>query len=45
MTKILENNIAEIIMIMLIIIVLSSCASNRYYKGCDGKSKFRTEMN
>ena len=45
MTKIVEKNIAEIIVITLIIIVLSSCASSQYYKGCDGKRKFRTEMN
>ena len=43
MIKIIKKNAAELIMITLI--VLSSCSSSQYYKGCDGKSKFRTEMN
>ena len=45
--KYIEENVASIIMILLIIamISLSSCASSNYYKGCDGKKKFKTEMN
>jgi len=25
-------------------LALTSCASSNYYKGCDGKKKFRTQM-
>ena len=45
--KYIEENVASIIMILLVIamILLSSCASSNYYKGCDGKKKFKTQMN
>lgn len=45
--KHIEDNIASIIMIAIITIVLlcTSCASSNYYKGCDGKKKFKTQMN
>ena len=38
--KYIERNVAAII-----VIVLTSCASSGYYKGCDGKKKFKTQMN
>ena len=45
--KYIENNAASIVMITLAILVLllTSCASSNYYKGCDGKKKFKTQMN
>ncbi len=45
--KYIENNMAAIIMIILIVttVLLSSCGTSNYYKGCDGKKKFRTQMN
>tara|TARA_R110002167_G_scaffold12495_1_gene53263 strand:+ start:759 stop:908 length:150 start_codon:yes stop_codon:yes gene_type:complete len=44
--KYIERNVAAIIVIVLTtVILLSSCASSGYYKGCDGKKKFKTQMN
>ena len=30
--------------IFVIAILVSSCGSSRYYTGCDGKKKFKTQM-
>ena len=34
----------KLITFLIIAFLLSSCASSKYYKGCDGKRKFRTNM-
>ena len=31
----------KVIGIIIVICLLSSCASSRYYKGCDGKKKIK----
>ena len=31
-------------MLTVFIASLTSCASSNYYKGCDGKKKFKTQM-
>ena len=31
--------------IIIVLITLTSCASSKYHKGCDGKKKFKTQMN
>ena len=35
----------KLIGILIVVILLSSCGSSKYYKGCDGRSKFKTRMN
>ena len=37
--------ISGIILLVLLIMSMNSCVSSGYYKGCDGKKKFKTEMN
>ena len=37
MTKVIENNIAEIIMIILLVIALSSCGTTQYNVGTGQK--------
>ena len=37
--------IIGITMLTVVVITMSSCASSNYYKGCDGKKKFITQMN
>ncbi len=34
----------NIIIVIVLISLLSSCASSNYYRGCDGKKKFKTQM-
>ena len=34
----------QLIVITLITILFSSCMSSKYYKGCDGKKKWKTQM-
>jgi len=44
--KYIERNVATLIVIALAtVLLLSSCASSSYYKGCDGKKKFQTQIN
>jgi len=38
------KNIFKILSILSIILILSSCGTSNYYKGCDGKKKFKTQM-
>ena len=40
--KISRNVVLGSIILLLLIIMMSSCGSSR---GCDGKKKFKTEMN
>ena len=40
--KISRNVVLGSIILILLIIMMSSCVSS---KGCDGKKKFKTEMN
>ena len=40
--KISRNVVLGSIILLLLIIMMSSCGSS---KGCDGKKKFKTEMN
>ena len=35
----------KIIAIIIVTSLLTACGSSKYYKGCDGKRKFRTQMN
>ena len=35
----------KIIAIALLFTFLTSCMSSQYYRGCDGKKKFKTQMN
>ena len=37
--------ISGIILLVLVIMLMNSCMSSGYYKGCDGKKKFKTQMN
>ena len=40
MSKIRDNYLAEIIILVVVTVMLmSSCGSSRYYTGCDGKKK------
>ena len=34
----------RLLAIICVIMLLASCASSKYYKGCDGKRKFKTNM-
>jgi hypothetical protein len=35
----------KLIIIILLFTLLTSCMSSQYYRGCDGKKKFKTQMN
>ena len=35
----------KIIAIIIVASLLTACGSSKYYRGCDGKKKFRTQMN
>lgn len=37
--------LCSIVVVILLTTLLASCASSNYYKGCDGKKKFKTQMN
>jgi len=34
----------KLTIIIVVSCLLFSCASSNYYKGCDGKKKFKTQM-
>jgi len=34
----------KLLTFIILITLLASCASSNYYKGCDGKKKFKTQM-
>ena len=34
----------KIVLIILAFTLLSACMSSSYYRGCDGKKKFKTQM-
>ena len=34
----------SIVILLIVCMFIISCASNKYYRGCDGKKKFKTQM-
>lgn len=35
----------KLIAIVLLFTMLTSCMSSKYYRGCDGKKKWKSQMN
>ena len=34
-----------LVIVVIVIMSMTSCGSSKHYKGCDGKKKFKTNMN
>ena len=40
----MKKLIVTYIILIIVMVLLSGCGSSKYYKGCDGKRKFKTQM-